>query len=110
MTTTLKLTEAQFTRQVIQLAQLMGFKVAHFRPAQTSKGWRTAVSGDGVGFPDLVLVRGREIYFWELKVKPNRASTAQAEWIEALQDARVKAQVLYPEQWEWIQETLMRKP
>lgn len=104
-----QLNEAQFTVQVIQLARLFGWKVAHFRPAMTKHGWRTAVSGDGAGFPDLVLVKGRTILFWELKVKPNTASVAQGEWIDALRRAGVTAQVLYPEQWDWIQATLMGK-
>ena len=108
MKATAKLTEAQFTAQVIQYAQLMGWRVAHFRPAMTAKGWRTAVQGDGAGFPDLVLVRGPVLLFWELKVKPNTASASQVAWIDALHGAGQWAKVLYPEHWDLIQETLAR--
>jgi hypothetical protein len=52
------ITEAAFLRQVLDLAKLRGWRTAHFRPAQTSRGWRTAVQGDGAGFPDLVGRRG----------------------------------------------------
>lgn len=105
-----KLTEAQFTTQVIQFARLMGWRVAHFRPAMTAQGWRTAVQGDGAGFPDLVLLRGRALMFWELKVKPNKANKAQLDWIHCLMAAHgVTAHVLYPDDWGWIQETLSSK-
>lgn len=79
-----KVTEAQFQRQVLQLAVLTGWRTAHFRPAQNSRGeWRTAVAGDGKGFPDLVLVR-ETVLFVELKVGRNKLTTDQVEWRDAL--------------------------
>ena len=55
MTTTL--TEAAFLRQIRELAALLGFHGAHFRPALTARGWRTPVQGSiGAGFVDVVLV------------------------------------------------------
>src|SRR5262245_27573014 len=63
--------EAGFMRTVIQLAQVCGWRVAHFRPARTAHGWRTAVRGEGKGFPDLLLVRGEELLVAELKVGRN---------------------------------------
>ncbi len=50
-----KLSEAEFTRQVLQLAKLRGHKTAHFRPAMLKgkdgqERWITAVQGDGKGF------------------------------------------------------------
>lgn len=64
------ISEAEFMGQVTDLAELFGWSWVHFRPAQTSRGWRTPVSGPlGKGWPDLVLVklgrhgnRGRVIY------------------------------------------------
>ena len=70
MTAALPLTERDFMRQVTELAELFGWQWAHFRPAMTTKGWRTAVSGPlGKGWPDLVLVRERDrrLIFAELK-------------------------------------------
>src|SRR5437763_860370 len=58
----LPVTEAAFTRQVIALARLRGWRAAHFRPGRTARGWRTPVQGEGVGFLDLVLVRGRVVW------------------------------------------------
>lgn len=62
------LREAEFQRQVTDLATIFGWSWAHFRPAQTSRGWRTPVSGPlGAGFPDLVMVRRDRLIFAELK-------------------------------------------
>jgi hypothetical protein len=55
-------------RQVLELAKICGWRTAHFRPAKTSKGWRTPVSGDGAGLPDLILVRPPEIVFAESRL------------------------------------------
>jgi hypothetical protein len=68
---------------VIDLARLLKWRVAHFRPARTAKGWRTPVQADGAGFPDLVLVRDRVIYA-ELKSETGRLSTDQEAWRDAI--------------------------
>lgn len=60
-------------RQVVDVAELYGWSWAHFRPAQTTRGWRTPVSGPlGAGWPDLTLVRGDRILFVELKRESTR--------------------------------------
>jgi hypothetical protein len=61
-------TEAEFMRQVTDLATMLGWSWAHFRPARTSHGWRVPVSGPlGAGWPDLTLVRDDRLIFAELK-------------------------------------------
>lgn len=67
-----ELTEAEWMRQVCQIAELYGWSWAHFRPAKTARGWRTPVSGPlGAGWPDLVFVHptmiGPRLIFVELK-------------------------------------------
>jgi len=100
-----KITEAQFQRQVLQLAKFTGWRTAHFRPAQNSQGqWRTAVAGDGKGFPDLVLVRER-VLFVELKVGKNRLTPDQVAWRDALQAAGANWHL-----WPAIDQTLKRTP
>lgn len=99
--------EAEFTAQVIQYARLHGWRVAHFRPALTAKGWRTPVQGDGKGFPDLVLVRGGEIVFAELKCGKNKPSAEQREWLDELaRNAGVRVREWKPEDWPEIERIL----
>jgi hypothetical protein len=91
---TLPLPERDFQRQVIQLARLYGWPVAHFRPACNGRGgWLTPVAADGAGFPDLVLVhpRRRLIAFAELKSDDGRVRPEQEEWLTALRAAGVSA-------------------
>ena len=64
------MTESELLSVVLETAALFGWRTAHFRPAMTTHGWRTAVSGDGKGFPDLVLVRGHRLLAIELEVGP----------------------------------------
>ncbi|MBA4187575.1 MAG: hypothetical protein C0467_06105 [Planctomycetaceae bacterium] len=100
-------TEADFTAQVIQLAHIHGWKVAHFRPAETAKGWRTAVQGDGAGFPDLILVKaGRPVVYAELKSDGGKTSSAQDMWLETLRLTPSQAFVWRPDDWPEIEKVL----
>ncbi len=103
----LKETEAQFQKAVIDLAQYKGWKVAHFRPARTDKGWRTPVSADGTGFPDLLMIRGERIIVAELKSDKGKLTDAQREWLYAFAGTgKVKIYTWYPCDWDNIVETL----
>ena len=93
------MTEAELQSAVIDLAHLLKWRVAHFRPAMNAKGqWRTAVAGDGAGFPDLVLVRDRVI-FAELKSGNGRVSLDQRGWMDALRSAGCLAVIWKPGDW-----------
>ncbi len=108
----LKITEADFQQQVIDLAHFHGWKVAHFRPAKTEKGWRTAVAADGKGFPDLVLVHPgkKKIIYAELKGQPSSPiSIDQEEWLIALYNAGAEAHIWRPADFELIARTLEGK-
>jgi hypothetical protein len=81
-------TEVELQRAVIQLANLGGWRVAHFRPAQTAHGWRTPVAADGMGFPDLVLAHPtRGVIFAELKAQRGKTSPEQDAWLDCLTTA-----------------------
>lgn len=80
-----RMSEAELQRAVIECARALGWRVAHFRPAQTRAGrWVTPVSADGAGFPDLVLARNGVVLFVELKTEKGRMSDEQAKWRLAL--------------------------
>lgn len=118
-----------FTPQVIALARWLGWKVAHFRPAQVKcklchgrgcrrcKGsglsWRTAVSGDGEGFYDLVMGHKaqRRLIFAELKSETGARKQKQAEWADlaiALAD-RVEYYLWRPSDYDEIERILRGK-
>ena len=82
------MTERDLQDAVIDCARSLGYRVAHFRPALTAKGWRTPVQGDGKGFPDLVLAhaRQRRLLFMELKAGRGKLSVDQVEWLDTLTD------------------------
>lgn len=112
--TTRSTNERDFQRTVIELAQRLGWRVAHFRPARTvdrrgGERWQTPVDADGAGFPDLVLVRERVI-FAELKTDNGRLRREQRQWLNAINGASptdaVDAVVWRPKDWDHIHATL----
>jgi len=118
------ITEDDFMAQVTQLAELLGWQWAHFRPAMTSKGWRTPVSGSlGKGWPDLVLVRARDrrLIFAELKASKMKPTPEQVRVLELLRSLvvvyggdrassasmpQIEVYLWHPDDWEQIERTL----
>ncbi len=98
--------EEGFQRTVIEMAHAFHWRIAHFRPAMTAWGWRTAVSADGAGFPDLVLVRENRIIFAELKSETGQLTPAQEKWLGALKATGVETYVWYPRDFDQIEEIL----
>jgi len=93
------MTEGELLECVIDLAHIFAWRVAHFRPALTSKGWRTPVSADGKGFVDLVLAREGQVLFRELKGTGGRLTPEQEEWIWELSGRGADVDVWYPSHW-----------
>jgi Holliday junction resolvase len=90
-------TEKEFAAQVVQLAKTCGWKV-----------YRTWLPiNSPAGFPDLVLVRGSEALFVELKSEKGTLKPAQEEWLNALQHVEtVNAFCWRPCHWDMIEEAL----
>lgn len=108
-----KETEAGFLKAVIAFANLRGYKVAHFRPGRVAdKGggqtWRTAVSGQGKGFPDLVMVNPvkEHMVVAELKVGRGKTSPDQNEWLEHFERVCDDVYVWRPSDWPLIEKVL----
>lgn len=76
--------EREWQSQVLDLARIFRWRVAHFRPAFSGRGWRTPVAADGAGFPDLVLCRPPRLVFAELKRDGARPTPAQQDWLDEL--------------------------
>lgn len=102
------ITEAEFTKMVIDLAKLNGFRVAHFRPARTKNGgWVTAMSGD-IGFPDVIMARETRLIVSEIKVGNNRPTPEQMAWLGAFGNAGAEVYIWRPEDWDTIVKLLER--
>jgi len=97
--------ENDFQDEVIKVAHDYGWKIAHFRPARTAQGWRTAVAADGKGFPDLVMTRERLVVA-ELKYGANDLSADQQNWFDWFKMAQVEVYTWWPEDWDEIHKTL----
>jgi hypothetical protein len=98
--------ERDFLAQLIDLAHLYHWRVAHFRPAWTGRGWRTPVQGDGAGFPDTILIRPPRILAVELKSARGKASDEQLAWLEVFAGCGVETFVWQPRDFERIVEIL----
>jgi hypothetical protein len=99
------MTEAEWQAQLIQFARLRGWLVAHFRPALTSRGWRTPVTADGAGFPDLVMVRDRVVVA-ELKSEHGQVSASQRRWLDALAVSKAEHYLWRPSSWPEVERVL----
>ena len=105
----MKETEAEFQRWLTELAEVLGWTHVHFRPAMTSKGYRTPVSGPlGKGWPDLVLVRER-IIFAELKSEKGKVSLEQDYVLGELRRAGAEVYVWRPSDRDKIGKVLFSK-
>ncbi len=86
MLTFAPITEKMFLQQVIDLAHLTGWLVYHTFDSRRS----------GAGFPDLILIRGKQLLAAELKSEKGRLSPAQQQWLDALSKAGVEVAVWRP--------------
>jgi len=76
--------ETAFASQIEDLLKIFRWRYCHFRPAWSTKGWRTAIRGDK-GFPDYVAVRNGMCLFIELKGDKGKLSPDQGEWAKELE-------------------------
>ncbi len=91
------MTEKDWQTQVVKLAKAQGWHVYHTQDSRRSEP----------GFPDLVMVRGVQVIFLELKTETGKVTDAQAEWIGKLGKVkRVDAAVARPSQWPDIERAL----
>jgi hypothetical protein len=103
------LTEKDWMRQVVDLARLLGWRVAHFRPAMTKHGWVTPVAADGKGFPDLLCTRRGRLLVAELKSDSGKIAPEQEVWLEAFRAAGAEVFVWRPADADEVLGILRRK-
>jgi hypothetical protein len=93
------MTEQQLLDAILDTCRLLRLRTAHFRPARTAAGWRTAVAGDGKGFPDLVIVGLDQVVYRELKTDRGRPAAEQDVWVAALAAAGADIAIWRPRDW-----------
>lgn len=102
--------EKEFQTMVINLARERGWLVTHFHDSRkmVRRGNHYIPVGDldARGFPDLVIARGSQIYFWELKKQLGKTTEHQDEWLEALRGCGFDACVMRPSDWDGIVQLL----
>ena len=76
MATRRKREEDEFQEQIIEVAQLCGWMVAHHPDSRRMKG--------NAGLPDLILAKEGRVVFAELKSSTGTVSDAQQGWLDAL--------------------------
>lgn len=75
------ITEAQLQSAVMDLALVLRWRRAHFRPAQLPSGkWATHMSGEP-GWPDLALARHGQLVIAELKRDGKNPTADQHAWL-----------------------------
>lgn len=106
--TSIPVSEREFQRTVINLAKARGWKVAHFGASVkvVGKDRRFVGDVDSAGFPDLILCRGKELIFAELKINNGKVRPNQKEWLDSLRETGATTLVWMPRHWEEIEETL----
>lgn len=77
------MTEDDLLSMVLDTAKMCGWRVVHYRPAKTAKGWRTPLQGDK-GCPDVILARDGVVLLAELKTEDGYATAEQRAWLREL--------------------------
>jgi hypothetical protein len=93
-------------QQVIDLAQVCGWRCYHPRPARTLRGWKTALQGSP-GYVDLTLCRPPRLIMAEIKRPGDAPTMDQRLWLEQLaQVPGVEVFLWFPKDWDSIIQVL----
>lgn len=104
--------ENEFQNNIIELAQLKGFTVAHFRTVRVQRKdgsvyYCTPVQSQAKGFPDLVLLKEGRMIVAELKSDKGKTSPEQDKWLDLFCTVS-ETYVWRPKQWDNIVEVLCK--
>ena len=109
------LSEKEFQTQVIDLARICGWIVAHFHDSRKqvtrANGQKFFIGDkDAKGFPDLVIARPPTVMFWEMKKELGKTTPEQDEWLTVLRTCNLEARVVRPSDWDdYIVPTLTQR-
>jgi hypothetical protein len=93
-------TEAELQRETLNLARLLGYKIARFPMRNlTNDGSPRRLQYDTKGFPDSSLFRKGRHLLIEFKAAGRTLTTEQKKWDEWLADAGVEKHTFWPRDW-----------
>ena len=103
--------EAEFQQQIIEVAKLRQWKVAHFRGVRIPRRdgsvyYATPVQADGEGWPDLVMLRDGRVIIAEIKSDKGVVSDAQTAWLREWEMADAEVFIWRPKDWDELVEVL----
>ncbi len=101
----LPVSEGDLAKAVEDLLNIYGWRWCHYRPARTSKGWRTPLSGHP-GLLDYIAAKGSRLLIFELKSEGGKLSREQSEWHTWLSKVNVEVYVWRPSDREAIESIL----
>lgn len=108
--------ERSWQRQVVELAQLLGWVTWHDQATNSPRRCRACgavrtLPRNVAGLPDLLLVRPPRVLFVELKAERKRPDRAQADWLAVLARCPgVEAYCWRPSDWPRVLATLGPDP
>jgi ribosomal protein L37E len=92
--------EKSYQAQIVELAEKCGWWTYHVHDSRRSSA----------GFPDLMIVRGANLHFVEVKAEKGRVQPEQQWMIDALGKVeRVRARIVRPSDWPAV-EAMLRAP
>ncbi len=93
--------EADYQEQIVTLAEACGWWTYHVVDSRRSSA----------GFPDLMIVRGTNLRFLEVKAEKGRVRPEQQWVIDALSKVeRVRARIVRPSDWPAVEAMLTGRP
>lgn len=110
------ISERSFHKQVVDLANMAGWSVWHDNATNAPRRCKRCdepipVIRNTPGFPDLIAIRGEDLYAIELKAQRGRLTADQMRWLHAFAGVKwVKALMVKPAGWDQLVEILTTPP
>jgi VRR-NUC domain len=98
-----EISEKAFQKQIMDLARMYGWRVAHFSDSRKQvKPGVFVGDADAAGFPDLFLIRPPEILVIEVKKELGKTTDIQEEWLADFRACGIEAFVARPSTFDEI--------
>jgi VRR-NUC domain-containing protein len=110
-TKTVDMSEKAFQASVLDLAERLNWKTAHFHDSRRQvrgRDGKPRTIGDSAaaGFPDVVFVRRDRLIFAELKREKGRLLPSQVDWLADLERTEAEVYLWRPADWSQVESVL----